>query len=139
MLCTALLCMAFAATARGGPQKQLADHKSPRIFSFYIEPSVVEDGWVMIKTRGAKAVVKARGLNSVKIFYYSTGTGMGEMPPGEIGPLKRVATSPGGDRWEIEVPDDLMVTNFWCEGVDAHGRKVKGIDLGNVGWDVSPD
>jgi hypothetical protein len=134
-LCTMLAVLLMACAVAQGANSP--DRKSPKIHSFYIEPSVMEGGWVIIKERGAKAIVRARGLTSVKIYFYSTGTGIGEMPPGEIGPLKKVATSPDGDTWEIAVPD-VMVTNFWCEGSDAHGRHVKGPDLGNVAWNVGP-
>lgn len=120
-----------------GPAPNRPEGNAAKILSFYIEPSVMEGGWVTIKQPGAEAIVKARGLMSVSIYFYSTGTGVGEMPPGEIGPLKKVTASPEGDTWEIEVPD-VMATSFWASGIDAHGRRVKGFDLGNVGWHVDP-
>jgi hypothetical protein len=47
--------------------------------------------------------------------------------------MTKVNTSPMGDTWEIELPD-LMTTDFWAPGIDAHGDVVKSMNLGNVGW-----
>jgi len=105
------------------------------IISLNIDPSVVEGGWIMCKQAGARAVVKGRNLKSVEIFWYSTGTGVGLMPPAKAGPLTKVNTSPDGDIWEIDLPD-LMATDFWAEGIDAYGNIVKSMNLGNVGWHV---
>ena len=96
---------------------------------------MVEGGWIVCKQAGAKAVVKGRNLKSVEIFWYSTGTGIGLMPPAKAGPLRKVSASPDGDTWEIELPD-LMATDFWAQAIDAHGNVVKSMNLGNVGWDV---
>lgn len=105
------------------------------ITSIYIAPSVVEGGWIMCTQSGAKAVVKGRNLKSVSIYWYSTGTGIGEMPPAHLGPMKKVSTSPQGDTWEIELPD-LMTTDFWAEGTDVNGNTVKSMNLGNVSWHI---
>jgi len=118
-----------------GSARQAPNDNRGEIISLEIEPSAYEGGWIMCKQRGAKAVVKGRNLKSVEIFWYSTGTGIGLMPPAKAGPMKKVRTSPQGDTWELEVPD-LMATNFWAQGIDANGKTVKSMDLGNVGWNV---
>jgi len=46
-----------------------------------------------------------------------------------------VSTSAAGDVWELELPD-LMVAEFWAQGMDAKGRIVKSMNLGNVGCDL---
>jgi len=118
-----------------GSSQEAQGRNRGEIISLYIEPSVVEGGWIVCKQAGAKAVVKGRNLKSVEIFWYSTGTGIGLMPPAKAGPLRKVSASPDGDTWEIELPD-LMATDFWAQGIDAHGNVVKSMNLGNVGWDV---
>jgi hypothetical protein len=120
-----------------GDGREAENSNRGEIISLYIEPSVVEGGWIMSKQRGAKAVVKGRNLKSVEIFWYSTGTGIGLMPPAKAGPMKKVSTSPEGDTWEMELPD-LMTTDFWAQGLDAHGDIVESMDLGNVGWHIEP-
>ncbi|MBZ5613992.1 MAG: carboxypeptidase-like regulatory domain-containing protein [Acidobacteriia bacterium] len=121
---------------REGERESRSNNRG-EIFSLNIEPAVYEGGWIMCKERGAKAIVKARNLKSVDIFWYSTGTGIGEMPPAKAGPMKKVSTSADGDTWEIEVPD-LMATNFWAQGIDLSGKVIKSMDLGNVGWNIGP-
>jgi len=106
-----------------------------QVLSLNIEPATYEGGWIVCTERGAKAVVKARNLKSVNIFWYSTGTGIGLMPPAKAGPMTKVSSSGGADTWEIDMPD-LMATNFWAQGIDLDGSMVKSIDLGNVSWDI---
>jgi hypothetical protein len=116
-----------------GISQEAQNDKRGEIVSLFIEPSVYDGGWILCKHAGAKAVVKGRNLKSVAILWYSTGTETGRMPPGKAGPMKKVNTSPTGDTWEIELPD-LMTTDFWAQGIDAHGDVVKSMNLGNVGW-----
>ncbi len=116
-------------------EREKPDPHKGEILSLNIEPATYEANWIMCTMRGAKAIIKARNVKSLDIFWYSTGTGIGEMPPGKAGPMKRVRTSPAGDTWEIEMPD-LMATNLWAQGTDLAGNTVKSMDLGNVSWDV---
>jgi hypothetical protein len=78
-----------------------------------------------------RVVLKDRNLKSVDIYWYSTGTGIGLMPPAKLGPMKKVRTSAEGDTWEIELPD-LMTTDFWAEGIDLYGNIVKSMNLEGV-------
>ena len=121
---------------KDGEREATRDRKG-EIISLNIEPATFEGGWIVCTERGAKAIVKARNLKSVDIFWYSTGTGIGEMPPAKAGPMKKVGSSADGDIWEIEMPD-LMATNFWAQGTDLSGNVIRSMDLGNVGWDVNP-
>jgi hypothetical protein len=107
--------------------------KKGEILSLNIEPAAYEGGWIVCTDENSKAVVKSRNLKSVDIFWYSTGTGIGLMPPAKAGPMKKVSSSGGEDTWEIEMPD-LMATNFWAQGTDLSGKAVKSMDLGNVSW-----
>ena len=115
--------------------REKSDSSKGEILSLKIEPATYEGNWIVCTDRGAKAIVKARSMKSLTIFWYTTGTGMGEMPPAKAGPMKRVNMSASGDTWEIEMPD-LMATNFWAQGTDISGDVVKSMDLGNVSWDV---
>jgi hypothetical protein len=116
-----------------GISQEAQNDKRGEIVSLHIEPSVYEGGWILCRRAGTKAVVKGRNLKSVAILWYSTGTEIGRMPPAKAGPMKKVNTSRTGDMWEIELPN-LMTTDFWAQGIDAHGNVVKSMDLGNVGW-----
>lgn len=118
-------------------QREKPDPKKGQILSLTIEPATYEGGWIVCTAERAKAIVKTRNLKSVDIFWYSTGTGIGLMPPAKAGPMEKVSTSAEADTWEIEMPD-LMATNFWAQGTDATGKVVKSMDLGNVGWNVNP-
>ena len=100
------------------------------IISLDIEPAVYEGGWFVCES-GAKAVVRGRNLKSVEIMWYSTGTGIGFMPPGRAGPMKKVRTSLHEDTWELQLPD-LGTTDFWAQAIDAKGKTVRSINLGNV-------
>ena len=122
----------FELTA--GEREKPAPQKG-HILSLKIEPATYEGGWIVCTAEHAKAIVKARNVKSLDIFWYSTGTGIGEMPPAKAGPMKKVSSSPAGDTWEIEMPD-LMATNFWAQGTDANGDVVKSMDLGNVSWGI---
>ena len=113
-------------------QKEPINKNEGEIISLNIEPAHYEDGWIVCGY-DAKTIVKARNLKSVDIFFYSTGTGVGEMPPGKLGPLQKVSASDGVDTWEIDLPSELMVTDFWAQGIDKHGKPAGSIDLGNVG------
>jgi hypothetical protein len=120
----------FKGSARPAPNGNRGE-----IISLEIEPSAYEGGWIMCKQPGAKAIVKGRNLKSVEISWFSTGTGIGLYPPAIAGPMKKVRTSPQGDTWELGVPD-LMATDFWAHGVDANGKTVRSMNLGNVGWNL---
>ncbi len=113
-------------------QKEPINKNQGEIISLNIEPAHYEDGWIVCGY-DAKTIVKAHNLKSVDIFFYSTGTGVGEMPPGKLGPLQKVGASDGVDTWEIDLPSELMVTDFWAQGIDKHGKPAGSIDLGNVG------
>ena len=115
-------------------EREKTDPRKAEILSLNIEPATYEGGWIMCTDEGTKAVLKARNLKSVDIFWYSTGTGIGEMPPAKAGPMRKVKSSADGDTWEIEMPD-LMATDFWAEGKDREGNVIKSMDLGNVSWD----
>jgi hypothetical protein len=113
-----------------GKARELPDGYAGEIVSFAIEPSTYDGGSTHCE-RGAKAILKGRNLKSVEIFFYSTGTGVGEMGPGSAGQMKKVRTSPQEDTWELPVPD-VMTTNFWAQAIGANGKTIKSMDLGNV-------
>jgi len=114
-------------------QRKVTNKKAGKILSLTIAPATYEGGWILCTENGAKAIVKSRNLKSVDILWYTTGTGIGEMPPAKAGPMKKVSSSRDGDIWEIEMPD-LTATNFWARGTDLSGHTVKSMDLGNIGW-----
>jgi len=116
-------------------ERQETNPRKGEILSLNVDPATYEGGWIVCTQKGAKAILKARNVKSVDIFWYSTGTGMGEMPPAKAGPMRKVKSSADGDTWEIEMPD-LMATNFWAEGIGLDGKEVRSMDLGNVSWDV---
>jgi hypothetical protein len=80
-------------------------------------------------------ILKGRNLRSVEVFFYSTGTGIGEMGPRSAGKMKKVRTSPQEDTWELPLPD-VMTTNFWAQAIDANGKTIKSMDLGNVAYGI---
>ena len=116
-------------------EREKVNPKKGQILSLNIEPAAYEGGWIMCTERDAKAIVKSRNLKSLSIFWYSTGTGIGLMPPAKAGPMRKVSSSGGEDTWKIEMPD-LMATNFWAQGIDGDGKIVKTMDLGGVSWDI---
>ncbi len=117
-------------------EREKTDLRKGEISSLNIEPATYEGGWIVCTDEHSKAILKARNLKSVDIFWYSTGTGVGEMPPAKAGPMRKISSSSAGDTWEIEMPD-LMGTNFWAQGTDHEGNIVKSMDLGNVSWDIN--
>jgi hypothetical protein len=116
-----------------GEARELPDGYAGEIVSFEIEPSIY-NGWTLGQ-RGAKVILKGRNLRSVEVFFYSTGTGIGEMGPGSAGKMKKVRTSPQEDTWELPLPD-VMTTNFWAQAIDANGKTIKSMDLGNVAYGI---
>jgi hypothetical protein len=117
-----------------GEARELPDGYAGEIVSFEIEPSIFDGRWTLFQ-RGAKAILKGRKLNSVEVFFYSTGTGIGEMGPGSAGHMKKLRTSPQEDTWELPVPD-VMTTNFWAQAIDANGKTIKSMDLANVAYGI---
>jgi len=115
-----------------GAAREVPDGYVGEIFSFEIEPSIFDGGWISCQ-RGAKAILKGRNLKSVEIFLYSTGTGIGEMRPGSIGQMIRARTSSQEDTWELPLPS-VMTSNFWAQAIDANGKTIRSMDLGNVGY-----
>lgn|GEM_PF-3566452 len=103
------------------------------IISFEIVPSTYEGGWILYR-RGAKAIVKARNLRTVEIYFFPTGTGI--TSPSTEGKMEKVHSSPQEDTWELSLSDDIMSTNFRAVGIDTNGKSVDSIDLGNVGFDL---
>jgi hypothetical protein len=117
-----------------GKARELPDGYAGEIVSFEIEPSIYDGGWALAQ-RGARALLKGRNLRSVEVFFYSTGTGIGEMGPGSAGRMRKVRSSPQEDTWELPLPD-VMTTNFWAEAIDANGKTIKSMDLGNVAYGI---
>lgn len=118
----------FAAYADSAPDQPPAGRGE--IVSFEIKPYKSYDGsWIVCDT-GADAVLKARNLTQVTIGWTPTGTNMAGH--GESLPMKKVSTSPEGDRWEASLPD-VMSTDFVANGIDKDGKSIRSIDLGNVG------
>jgi hypothetical protein len=116
-----------------GKARELPDGYAGEIVSFEIEPSIY-NGWTLGE-RGAKVILKGRNLRSVEVFFYSTGTGIGEMGPGSAGQMNKVRTSQQEDTWELPLPD-VMTTNFWAQAIDANGKTIKSMDLGNVAYGI---
>lgn len=111
--------------------RRVPEGYSGEIFSFEIEPPTYDGGWNLCQS-GAKAVLRGRNLKSVEIFFYSTGTGIGETGPASAGQMNKVRTSPQQEIWELSVPD-ILATNFWAQAIDTNGKTIKSIDLGPVG------
>jgi hypothetical protein len=118
----------------GGKARELPDGYAGEIVSFEIEPSIYGGGWTLAQ-RGAKVILKGRNLRSVEVFLYSTGTGIGEMGPRSAGQMRKVRSSLQEDTWVLPLPD-VMTTNFWAEAIDANGKTVKSMDLGNVAYGI---
>jgi hypothetical protein len=116
-----------------GEARELPDGYAGEIVSFEIEPSIY-NGWTLGQ-RGAKVILKGRNLRSVEVFLYPMGTGLGEAGPYSGGQMKKVRTSPQGDTWELPLPD-VMTTNFWAQAIDANGKSIKSMDLGNVAYGI---
>lgn len=105
--------------------------RAGEIIALEIRPYTYYAGWIRC-TSGSKAVLKGRNLKAVKLYFYSTGTGMGEMPPGESGPMEKVATSGDIETWEISLQGEWMTTNFWAAGIDVNGESVRSMDVGGI-------
>jgi hypothetical protein len=123
----------YDSFAFAGEARELPDGYAGEVVSFEIEPSIY-NGWTLGQ-RGAKVMLEGRNLRSVEVFFYSTGTGIGEMGPGSAGQMKKVGTSPQEDTWELPLPD-VMTTNFWAQATDANGKTIKSMDLGNVAYGI---
>lgn len=102
------------------------------IESFSLSPSRKDGGWLIYRG-GAKAVLRGENLLSAEIRYFSTGTGMGdEFPKGKVlGAMSKI----NGTTWEFFLPQFFLATHFWVEAVVVAGNRVKGPDLGNVGYE----
>lgn len=100
------------------------------IISFEITPPISYDGTWIHCDEGTSAVLKARNLTQAYIGWTPTGTNMAGN--GQSLSMKKVATSPDGDTWEVELPN-VMSTNFAAGGTDKDGKNVSTMDIGNVG------
>jgi hypothetical protein len=100
------------------------------ISSIRIEPSTTDGNWIMYR-HGAKLVISGNNLESVKVKAMPTGAGMGAEYPNGLVLGEAVHSS---DAWIFSLPDSLMTTNLWAEGLDTEGNMVKSADLGNVGF-----
>ncbi len=98
------------------------------ISSFAIIPST-KDGqpWTMYK-KGAKAVLKAKNIASAELWYTPTGTEMKSTFGGTMSKIDQ-------ETWELELPENLLTTSFWAEVTDLSGKKIKSVNLGNVGYE----
>ena len=97
------------------------------ISSFAIVPSTKEgQSWTMYK-KGAKAILKAKNITSAELWYTPTGT---EIKSTFGGTMSKV----GVDTWELELPANLLTTSFWAEATNLTGKKIKSVNIGNVGY-----
>ena len=120
----------FAAYTGNAPQHPPAG--SGEILSFEIKPYKGYDGTWIYCDQGVDAVLEARNLTQVTIGWTPTGTEMAGH--GVSQSMKKVSSSPDGDRWEASLPD-VMSTDFVANGIDKSGKSVRSMDLGNVGCD----
>lgn len=118
----------FAAYAGKAPEHPPAG--DGEIISFEIKPYKNYDGTWIYCDAGVDAVLKARNLTQVTISWTPTGTQMAGHNVSQS--MKKVDTSPEGDRWEASLPN-VMSTDFVAGGTDKNGKFVRSMDLGNVG------
>lgn len=110
---------------------------NPKDISFTIEPSRVQDNWIIYST-GAIAKVKGQNLTRVEIKYLPTGTGAAEEYPGGISLGTATNTTNEPNTWMTPLPPTLAATNFWFEATNTDGQIIKGQDLGNVAFGQAP-
>lgn len=120
----------------GIPAAEPAVFIPSHIDSFAIEPSHRQGGW-RLYLKGAKAVVKGRGLAEVEIRYHPTGADTVEASPGGVilGRAAKSRASGGGEVWNFTLPNKIVSTNFWIVVTDVNGKRFRGPDLGNVGYE----
>lgn len=110
---------------------------NPKDISFAIEPSRVQDNWIIYST-GAIAKVKGQNLTRVEIKYLPIGTGAAEEYPGGISLGSATNTTNEPNTWMTPLPTTITATNFWFEATNTNGQIIKGQDLGNVAFGQPP-